>query len=98
MINFNFGGTIEMFDLDVDITIGDTKVGTQHLNGPQQMVMMQCQELVNNVAQDSRPMKIEMRGKKLLELPNGDTVEKPSKLIYANNLYVKNIGLDGSDE
>lgn len=98
MINFNFGGPIDLFDIDVDITIGEQMVGTQHLNAPYQMVVMQCQELVNQVAQDKRPMKIEMRGKKLIDLPNGDTVEKPSKLVYANNLYVKNFGLDGSDD
>ena len=40
---------------------------------------------------------MEMRGKKLIELRNGDMVEKPSRLIYANNLYIKNFGLDGSD-
>lgn len=94
MINFNFGGIdLEPLTLTVNIVIGDTKIQSQTLQMPYQMMVMQCQDLVNQVAQDQRPMKIEMIGQKNIELANGNTVAKPSKLVYANNAYTNNYDL-----
>ena len=94
MINFSFGGTIDMIDVDVEITIGEALVGSKHLSGIYQMVVMQCSELINQAAQDERPMKIVFHGKKTLDLPNGNTVEKPARVIFANTKYADNFELN----
>lgn len=94
MINFSFGDTFDLFNIDVEITIGETMVGSKHLSGIYQMVVMQCSELINQTAQDERPMKIVFRGKKTLDLPNGNTVEKPARVIFANTKYADNFELN----
>ena len=89
-----FGGGADVMEVDIEITIGDQTMGRQHLAAPYQMVAMQCQEVVNQVAQDERPMKVVIYGNKTIDLPNGNTTEKPARLIYANNKYVDNFELD----
>ena len=83
-----------MFDLDVEITIGNQVIGTQHLSAPYQMIVMQCQDVVNQASQDDRPMKVVFSGTKLMDLPNGDTVEKPARVVYANRKYIDNFNLN----
>ena len=104
MISFSFGGTpggfgnfgfdMETMDLDVELTIGSDIVESRHFKAPYQMIVAQCQQLVNQIAQDQRPMKVVFRGTKNVELPNGDIAQKPSRLIYANNKYTENFSLD----
>lgn len=95
MINVNFGGIdFNVMNLTIKLIIGETEVQSQELQLPYQIMMAQCQELVNQVAQDHRPMKVEMIGEKCIDLPNGDTVVKPSKLIYANKAYINNFDLN----
>ena len=83
-----------MFDIDAEITVGDQVVGSQHLSAPYQIIIMQCQEVVNQIAQDARPMKAVFRGERLINLQNGDTISKPARLIYANNKYIDNFELN----
>lgn len=95
MIGFNFGG----FDLDIITLLVEVKLGNeiterQQLSGPYQMVAAQCQEAVNNVANNSQPMKITMYGEKYLEMPNGDCKAFPSRLTYANNAYLANFDIE----
>lgn len=94
MINFSFGGTIEMFNLDVEVTIGEVIVGSQKLSAPYQMAVLQCQDIIQQTAQDDRPMKIVFRGEKMIDLPNGDTISKPARVIFANSKYCDNFELD----
>lgn len=85
---FNFGG--DMMKLHIEVKLGNEVVQSQRLQMPYQMMLGQCQQLVNEIAQSDQPMKITMTGTKDIELPNGDWVTKPSKLIYANNAYTNN--------
>ena len=95
MINFSFNDIApDLMELTITLTLGETVVQSQTLQMPYQMMAAQCQELVNQVAHEQRPMKIEMIGEKCIDLPNGDTVVKPSKLIYANKAYTNNFDLE----
>ena len=95
MINFSFGGIGgDFLELTIELTIGDQIVQNHKMQMPYQMMMAQCQELVNQVANDTRPMKVVMRGEKEIELPNGDVVSKPSRLIYANKAYTNNFNIE----
>ena len=85
---------IEMMELTMELTIGEQVVETQRLQAPYEMLVAQCQQLVNQLAQDKRPMKVVFRGTKEVALPNEEYKQLPSRLIYANNAYTENFELN----
>lgn len=89
---------MEPMHITIELFIGNTKIQSQELQLPHQMMIMQCQDIVNQVAQDQRPMKIEMIGTKTVELPDNKFIEKPSRLIYANNKYIENFPIGFTKE
>lgn len=99
-INFGtgFGGAgfnMDIIELDVEVKLGTTIVESQTLQAPYTMMLNHCQQLVNEIANSDKPMKVTMSGTKEIELPNGDWVRKPSRLIYANNAYTNNFDIEG---
>lgn len=84
------GFEIDMMELHIEIKLGNEIIKSQYLQMPYDMMRNQCQLLVNEIAQSDKPLKITMTGTKDIELPNGEWVSKPSKLIYANNAYTNN--------
>lgn len=101
-MNINFGQgfgfseiNFEMMQLHIEVRLGNTIIQSQTLQMPYRIMMQQCQNLVNEIANSDQPMKITMTGEKILDLPNGDSKAFPSKLIYANNAYTANFDIEG---
>ena len=100
-MNINFGqgfgfGEInfEMMQLHIEVRLGNAVIQSQTLQMPYRIMMQQCQNLVNEIANSDQPMKITMTGEKILDLPNGDSKAFPSKLIYTNNVYTANFDIE----
>lgn len=85
---------MDIITLQIEIKIGSQIVESQTVQAPFQFLYQQCQDLVNTAANDSRPMKITMRGEKWLETPNGEEKPFPCSLIYANNAYTDNFDIN----
>lgn len=93
-INFTQGFGLNMLTLRIDIKIGNAVVESYDTQGPFEMLRMQCGEMVCQAANDERPIKITMTEMRDIELPNGDWVTKPYKLMYANNVYMNNFDIE----
>jgi len=93
---FNGGGFagLEVTTLHIEMKLGEAVIHSQTASYPFVIMKRHCAEMVNQVAHDSRPMKITFTGEKDIELPNGDWITKPLKLIFANNAYLANFDLE----
>lgn len=98
-IDFNFGpgfgfGIPDLMNLHIEVKLGTAIVQSDALQAPYQVMLQHCQSMVNEIANSQEPMKITMSSTKEVQLPNGDWVDKPSKLIYANNAYLNNFDIE----
>lgn len=91
---FNPGFNMSIIELSIEVRLGDAVVNSQTVQVPYIILLQQCKELTEEVANDDRPMKITMTQMKDVELPNGDWVRKPCRLIFANNAYLNNFDIE----
>lgn len=64
------------------------------MTAPMPMVYTQFMGIADKLARDKRPMKVICRGVYTIEHPNGDTEDKPSKVIFYNATYESEIGIN----
>ena len=87
---FNMGFDMDLISLEIELILGDISLQKQSIQQPYMMAQAQCKDLIVQIAEDERPMKVIIRGSKPIEMPNGDWVQKPSSLEFKNNAYIRN--------
>lgn len=92
MFNFNFNIGIET--VTIEVKLGNEVISSQRLQGPLLFIYQQYIDLVNQVAQDDRPIKVTAYGEKQLELPSGEFKAFPSRVMFANNVYLNTFDIE----
>lgn len=90
MLDFTVGvGTVT-----IEIKLGNEVISSQRFQGPLQLIYQQYIDIVNQIAQDDRPIKVTAYGEKHLESPTGELKVLPSKVMFANNVYLNVFDLE----
>lgn len=76
------------------VWLGNVMVESYQIHTPMPVAYIQFIQIADKLAKDKRPMKVECRGVYTIECPNGDTEDKPSKVIFYNATYESEIGID----
>ena len=74
--------------------VGNALVENYQSSAPMQMLVMALFNEYTNAANSNSPIKIVVHGTKDVELPNGEFKAKPAKLVYYNDVYERNMGID----
>lgn len=77
-----------------EVWLGNAVVETYQIHAPMPVAYMQFIQIADKLAKDKRPMKVKCRGVYTIEHPNGDTKDKPAKVIFYNKTYESEIGID----
>lgn len=90
MIFGNFIGSPFIFE----IWIGNAMLENTQMTAPMPIVYTQFMGIVDRLAKDKQPMKVVCRGICPVEKFNGETEDKPAKVIFYNATYESEIGID----
>lgn len=77
-----------------EVWLGNAVVENYQIHTPMPVAYMRFIQIADNLAKDKRPMKVECRGVCPVEKFNGETEDKPSKVIFYNATYESEIGID----
>lgn len=87
MIQFSFGGN-NLPQYTIEIYVGDALVSQQIVTPiALEMLAMQFMQLCEQIANENQPMKCVCKGTKNIELPNGDWVERPTRVEFYNKKW-----------
>ena len=87
MIQFSFGGN-NLSQYTIEIYVGNALVNQQIVTPiALEMLAMQFAQLCEQIANENQPMKCVCKGTKEIELPNGDGVERPTRVEFYNNKW-----------
>lgn len=59
-----------------------------------EMLVMQFTQICQQIANENQPMKCVCKGTREIELPNGDWVERQSRVEFYNNKWTENMDGD----
>ena len=83
---FNFGNDLPQYT--IEIYVGDALVNQQMVTPiALEMLAMQFAQLCEKITNETQPMKCVCKGTKEIELPNGDWVERPTRVEFYNNKW-----------
>lgn len=87
MIQFSFGDN-NLPQYTIELYVNNTLVG-QNAVTPMalEMLAMQFAQLCEQIANESEPMKCVCKGMTEIKLPNGDWVERPTRVEFYNNKW-----------
>ena len=74
--------------------VGNAMVENYQSSMPMQMLVATLTPEYQNAANSNTPIKIVVHGTRDVELPNGEFKAKPAKVVYYNDAYERNIGID----
>ena len=87
---FDFIGSPFIFE----VWLGNAMLENTQMTAPMPMVYTQFMGIVDRLAKDNRPMKVVCHGICPVKKFNGETEDKPSKVIFYNATYESEIGID----
>ena len=83
---FSFGNDLPQYT--IEIYVGNALVNRQTLPSiTLEILAMQFAQLCEQIANKNQPMKCICKGTKNIKLPNGDWVERPSRIEFYNNKW-----------
>ena len=83
---FSFGNDLPQYT--IEIYVGNALVNRQTLPSiTLEILAMQFAQLCEQIANKNPPMKCVCKGTKNIKLPNGDWVERPSRIEFYNNKW-----------
>ena len=83
---FSFGNDLPQYT--IEIYVGNALVNQQTLPPiTLEILAMQFAQLCEQIANKNQPMKCVCKGTTEIELPNGDWVERPSRIEFYNNKW-----------
>ena len=83
---FNFGNDLSQYT--IEIHVGNAIVEQSTITPIAfEMLVMQFIQICEQIANENQPMKCVCRGMKEIELPNGDWVERPTRVEFYNNKW-----------
>ena len=83
---FSFGNDLPQYT--IEIYVGNALVNRQTLPSiTLEILAMQFAQLCEQIANKNQPMKCVCKGTTEIELPNGDWVERPSRVEFYNNKW-----------
>ena len=90
MIQFTFNDSLPQYTIEVYIGNALTE---QYTITPLafEMLVMQFIQICEQIANENQPMKCVCKGTKEIELPNGDWIEKPTRVEFCNNKWTENM-------
>lgn len=68
----------------IEIYVGNAMTQQQQLQMPDQMMVMQFAQIVNELANAPQPMKVILRGTKQVQNHLGEWADKPARIEYYN--------------
>lgn len=78
----------------IEVWLGNAVLEGYQLHTPIPFVYTQFMEMASRIAKDKRPMKVKCSGVYTIKHPNGDTEDKPAKVVFYNATYESEIGID----
>ena len=86
MIQFTFNGALPQYTLEV--YIGNAMVEQSTIIPITfEMLIAQFIQMCEQIVNENKPMKCVCKGAKEIELPNGDWVERPTRVEFYNNKW-----------
>ena len=83
---FSFGNDLPQYT--IEIYVGNALVNRQTLPSiTLEILAMQFAQLCEQIANKNQPMKCVCKGTTEIELPNGDWVERPTRVEFYNNKW-----------
>ena len=83
---FSFGNDLPQYT--IEIYVGNALVNRQTLPSiTLEILAMQFAQLCEQIANKNQPMKCVCEGTTEIELPNGDWVERPTRVEFYNNKW-----------
>ena len=83
---FSFGNDLPQYT--IEIYVGNALVNRQTLPFiTLEILAMQFAQLCEQIANKNQPMKCVCKGTTEIELPNGDWVERPTRVEFYNNKW-----------
>ena len=83
---FSFGNDMPAYT--IEIYVGNALVSQQRVQPLAfEMLIMQFIQICEQIANENQPMKCICSGTKEIELPNGDWIEKPTRVEFYNNKW-----------
>lgn len=87
MIQFSFGGN-NLSQYTIEIYVGNALIEQSTITPmATEMLVIQFAQLCEKIANKNQPMKCVCKGTKEMELPNGDWVERPTRVEFYNNKW-----------
>ena len=77
-----------------EVWLGNAMVENYQIHTPMSFAYMQFIQIADKLAKDGRPMKVVCRGVCPVEKLNGETEDKPAKVVFYNKTYESEIGVD----
>lgn len=85
---FNFGIGGDMPTYTIEVYVGNALIEQQTIRPlALEMLVMQFAGLCEKIGNESQPMKCICKGTTEIELPNGDWVERPAKVMFYNKKW-----------
>ena len=83
---FSFGNDMPTYT--IEIYVGHALVSQQQVQPLAfEMLIMQFAQICEQIANENQPMKCICSGTKGIELPNGDWIERPTRVEFYNNKW-----------
>ena len=86
-MQFSFGGN-NLPQYTIEIYVGNALIEQSTITPmATEMLVIQFAQLCEQIANETQPMKCVCKGMKEIELPNGDWVERPTRVEFYNNKW-----------